>query len=210
MNCNCIIVRRVHSAPYIAYSDVIADPYSLALTRALRARPQSSSRARAACVSTWLGELIPHDLKSREGARGVQLLSLHNPCLCYHGRPFLMICARGAGKGGRGHDMCMGTVAAQRPRLTLILIFKSNHESRDSINSINRMTCQTLSGPLPQSGSPAREARGAATHAAPHSLPDVKMGRNVRQRMTNPLFASNEGLTNDKQSQLIFEETFDG
>ena len=34
--------------------------------------------------------------------------------------------------------------------------------------------CQTLSGPLPQSGSPAREARGAAA-AAP------RQGRNVRQ-----------------------------
>ena len=44
-------------------------------------------------------------------------------------------------------------------------------------------TCQTLSGPLPQSGSPAREARGAAAAAAPH-ISNVKLGRNVRQAYT--------------------------
>ena len=40
--------------------------------------------------------------------------------------------------------------------------------------------CQTLSGPLPQSGSPAREARGAAA-AAPQGGSSVKLGHNVRQ-----------------------------
>ena len=37
--------------------------------------------------------------------------------------------------------------------------------------------CQTLSGPLLQSGSPAREARGCCR---PH-ISNVKLGRNVRQ-----------------------------
>ena len=49
-----------------------------------------------------------------------------------------------------------------------------------------RETCQTLSGPLPRSGSPARVARGAAA-AAPISneiLLNVEMGRNARQRET--------------------------
>ena len=55
--------------------------------------------------------------------------------------------------------------------------------------------CQTSSGPLPQSGSPAREARGAAAAAhrgrpqgrpqgpptGPPYISNVKLGRNVRQ-----------------------------
>ena len=45
------------------------------------------------------------------------------------------------------------------------------------------LDCQTLSGPLPQSGSPAREARGAAAKLLPHSkiYLNLKMGRNARQ-----------------------------
>ena len=42
---------------------------------------------------------------------------------------------------------------------------------------------QTLSGPLPQSGSPARDAKRAARLLPPHlGVSNVKMGRNVRQR----------------------------
>ena len=45
-----------------------------------------------------------------------------------------------------------------------------------------RFGCQTLSGPLPQSGSPAREARGAAAAAPQGYISNVKLGHNVRQR----------------------------
>ena len=51
-------------------------------------------------------------------------------------------------------------------------------------HSLTKPCGQTLSGPLPQSGSPAREARGAAA-AAPQGRqqpPNVKLGRNVRQK----------------------------
>ena len=55
------------------------------------------------------------------------------------------------------------------------------HSSSAGPNNV----CQTLSGPLPRSGSPAREARGAATAAATTAPNDiflnVKMGHNVGQ-----------------------------
>ena len=46
----------------------------------------------------------------------------------------------------------------------------NNLKFREDARGVHGTTtsCQTLSGPLPQSGSPAREARGAAAKLLPH------------------------------------------
>ena len=44
--------------------------------------------------------------------------------------------------------------------------------------------CQTLSGPLPQSGSPAREARGAAAAAPRENGPQRQASKSPRSHVT--------------------------
>ena len=57
--------------------------HSFTLTRALRARRARPPAARAACVSTWLGERIHHDQNySSFSLRAPHLLLKHRPSNC--------------------------------------------------------------------------------------------------------------------------------